>query len=690
MTPAEHMSSNTHRDRRFAIALFAAIVVEFVLGVTFRVLDSIGSTGDWGSGAISDLGFVAAFGLFPVVGLLIALRRPGNRLAWVLLATGIAGFLPFEEYGAHALAVGLPLGDWSLGFASWTWVPVIGLAGIFVPLLFPDGHLPSRRWRWVARVAAAGMILTSLAILLAPGTLADSGYPNVRNPFGIEALATVIDLGFVFLVTIPLGIIAAAVSLVVRYRRSDPTARLQIRWFRLAAIVVAIAYGIAMAVSFLEAPWVGWIQNVAIALFALLPISIGVAVLRYRLYDIDVVVRKTVVVGAIAAFLTIVYVAMVGGVGALVEGHATTVLSFVAAAVVAALFQPVLARARRLADRVVYGRRATPYEVLAQLGQNLGGTYAADDVVPRIAQVLGEGVGARRVRVLVSVGTAMRELAVWPDDAEHEKPDDHVVDVRDRGEVLGALAVTMPANDPIDPVREKLIDDLAAQAGLALRNVRLTTELQAKVDELSAAQKRIVTAQDQERRRLERNIHDGAQQQLVALAVKARLARSLVGRDDDKATELVEQIGAETQEALEDLRDLARGIYPPLLADKGLPAALEAQARKSPVPVEISPNGVGRYEEAVEAAVYFSILEALQNASKYADASSVHVRLGQRNGDLTFEVTDDGRGFDTETTSYGTGLQGIADRLRALDGRLEIRSASGSGTSVRGSVPVHR
>jgi signal transduction histidine kinase len=569
-------------------------------------------------------------------------------------------------------------------------VPVIGLAGIFVPLLFPDGHLPSRRWRWVAHVAAAGMILTSLAILLAPGTLADSGYPNVRNPFGIEALATVIDLGFVFLVTIPLGIIAAAVSLIVRYRRSDPTARLQIRWFRLAAIVVAIAYGIAMAVSFLEAPWVGWIQNVAIALFALLPISIGVAVLRYRLYDIDVVVRKTVVVGAIAAFLTIVYVAVVGGVGALVEGHATTVLSFVAAAVVAALFQPVLARARRLADRVVYGRRATPYEVLAQLGQNLGGTYAADDVVPRIAQVLGEGVGARRVRVLVSVGTAMRELAVWPDDAEHEKPDDHVVDVRDRGEVLGALAVTMPANDPIDPIREKLIDDLAAQAGLALRNVRLTTELQAKVDELSAAQKRIVTAQDQERRRLERNIHDGAQQQLVALAVKARLARSLVGRDDDKATELVEQIGAETQEALEDLRDLARGIYPPLLADKGLPAALEAQARKSPVPVEISPNGVGRYEEAVEAAVYFSILEALQNASKYADASSVHVRLGQRNGDLTFEVTDDGRGFDTETTSYGTGLQGIADRLRALDGRLEIRSAPGSGTSVRGSVPVHR
>ncbi|MGZ4155472.1 MAG: sensor histidine kinase, partial [Actinomycetota bacterium] len=316
------------------------------------------------------------------------------------------------------------------------------------------------------------------------------------------------------------------------------------------------------------------------------------------------------------------------------------------------------------------------------------GTYASDDVVQRIAQVLADGVGARRVRVLVSVGSGMRELAVWPADAEHERPDDLVVDVRDRGEVLGALAVAMPANDPIDPVREKLIDDLVAQAGLALRNVRLTAELQTRLDELSAAQKRIVAAQDQERRRLERNIHDGAQQQLVALAVKARLARSLVGRNDDKASELLEQIGAETQEALEDLRDLARGIYPPLLADKGLVAALEAQARKSPIPAEVSPDGIGRYDQALEAAVYFSILEALQNAAKYSDAARVSVALAQANGDVTFEVRDDGVGFEPSQTGYGTGLQGIADRLRALDGTLEVRSAPGSGTTIAGSVPV--
>jgi signal transduction histidine kinase len=687
MSGPEHLASE-RRSRRLAVGLFAVVLVFLGAAFVFHLLDSVESSGDWGSGLISGLAFVLAFLPFPVVGLLIALRRPGNRLALVLLWCGVVAFVPFEDYGAHAVKAGLPAGSWALGFASWTWVPLIGLAGIFVPLLFPDGHLPSPRWRWFARAVTAGMVLTSLAILLDPGSLADSGYPHVQNPFGVEALAPVSGVAYVFLVTIPLGVIGAAASLVVRYRRTGPTERLQIRWLALAAVVVAVAYAIAMVVSSIDAPWVGTVQNVALLLFILLPISIGVAVLRYRLYDIDVVVRKTVVVAAIAVFFTLVYVAVVGGIGALVQAHSTTALSFVAAAVVAALFQPVLGRARRFADRVVYGKRATPYEVLAELGQNLAGTYAAEDVVPRIAKVLRDGIGARRVRVLLSGRHAMRELTSWPPDAEHETPDDHVVEVRDRGEVLGALAVSMPSNDPIDPTREKLIDDLAAQAGLALRNVRLTTELRAKIEELSAAQRRIVEAQDQERRRLERNIHDGAQQQLVALAVKARLVGSLVGRDDDKASQLLEQIGVETQEALEDLRDLARGIYPPLLADKGLAAALEAQARKSPIPVEVSPDGVGRYDQPVEAAIYFSILEAMQNAAKYSGASRVSVRLAHSNGDLTFEVHDDGGGFDPGATGYGTGLQGIADRLRALDGSLEVRSTPGAGTSIVGSVPV--
>jgi signal transduction histidine kinase len=239
----------------------------------------------------------------------------------------------------------------------------------------------------------------------------------------------------------------------------------------------------------------------------------------------------------------------------------------------------------------------------------------------------------------------------------------------------------MPANDPMDPAKEKLVEDLAAQAGLVLRNVRL-------IEDLRASRQRLVAAQDEERRRLERNIHDGAQQQLVALAVKARLARTLTERDPAKAGEMLSQMESEMQQALEDLRDLARGIYPPLLADKGLAAALDSQARKATIPVEVVPDGVGRYPQTVEAAVYFSVLEALQNVAKYANASRAEVRLGQSADVLTFEVRDDGAGFDPSSTGYGTGLQGIADRLAALNGTLRVTSTVGSGTTVSGAIPL--
>jgi signal transduction histidine kinase len=324
---------------------------------------------------------------------------------------------------------------------------------------------------------------------------------------------------------------------------------------------------------------------------------------------------------------------------------------------------------------------------MSTFGGQLAGTYASEDVLPRTARVLGEGVGAERAEVRLAEGNELRTVATWSTDAP-ARDEDLLVEVRHQGEVLGALAVTMPANDPIDPNRQQLVRDLAAQAGLVLRNERLTRQLRGRLDQLQAAQKRLVAAQDGERRRLERNIHDGAQQQLVALAVKARLARSLTERDPAKAAAMLEQIEAETQSALEDLRDLARGIYPPLLADKGLEAALVAQARKSPVPVDVEVDGIDRLPQDIEAAVYFSALEALQNTAKYANASRATVTLRRANGSLSFSVVDDGVGFDRDVTGYGTGLQGMADRLGALDGELEVTSRPGSGTIVTGRVPV--
>ncbi len=197
-----------------------------------------------------------------------------------------------------------------------------------------------------------------------------------------------------------------------------------------------------------------------------------------------------------------------------------------------------------------------------------------------------------------------------------------------------------------------------------------------------------MAAQDQERRRLERNIHDGAQQELVALSVKQRLLGDLLERDTERAREMLSQIQADTTDALENLRDLARGIYPPLLADRGLAVALVAQAPKSAVPVTVETDGIGRYPQEVEAAVYFCVLEALQNVAKYADAASATVRLRALDRELAFEVADDGDGFDPQTVPMGSGLQNMADRMAALGGALEVRSAPGAGTTVEGRVPA--
>jgi signal transduction histidine kinase len=689
---------------RLAWGLFISIVLMFVAGIVFEVLGTAQSSGTWEEGGlVGDIIFIATFSMFPIVGLVLATRRPSNAIGWVMLGIGVAfGLSAVTTYGPYALEHGLPGAAATIALSSWLWVPTIGIAGSFLLLLFPDGHLPSPRWRWFAWFAAVGMGLVSLLITFDPGNLADSGYPQVQNPFGIDALEPVLGFFYPILLTIPIAMLGSALSLVLRYRRAAPTERLQIRWLASAAVLIALTYAIAMVGS-IAAPDAGWlplVQNLVIGTFALIPIAIGIGVLRYRLYEIDVVVRKAVIVAAMTALFTVVYAAIVGGIGATVGASSTPALSFVAAAVVALLFQPALARARRFADRVVYGKRATPYEVLSAFSDRVAVTYSDEDVLPRMAHVLADAVGADRSDVWLRIGDRLTVSASWPADAGPHPPrrmtgddlpalpSDAAFPVEHQGELLGALTVEMPANDPLDPARSKLVEDLVAQAGLVLRNVRLTEDLRARFDELKAAQKRLVAAQDQERRRLERNIHDGAQQQLVALSVKLRLAEGFVTKDPGRAETMLQELRGETQDALEDLRDLARGIYPPLLADKGLAAALETQARKSAVPVTVAPDGVGRYAPEIEAAVYFSVLEALQNVAKYAQAAHASVVLRADDEALTFEVADDGRGFEPASNGYGTGLQGIADRLGALDGSLQVTSAPGEGTTIAGRIPT--
>ena len=298
-------------------------------------------------------------------------------------------------------------------------------------------------------------------------------------------------------------------------------------------------------------------------------------------------------------------------------------------------------------------------------------------------------------------GTVWREAAVWPVDAAPSeqfvavdgmlppaKGANRQVEVRHQGDLLGALSVTKRAGESLTPMEENLLEHLAGQAGLVLKNVGLTEALQARVDELRASRQRLVTAQDQERRRLERNLHDGAQQHLVAIKVKLGLAEMLLGRDRDRAMSTLEQLTSDADEALETLRDLARGIYPPLLADKGLPAALQAQARKATLPVTIEAEGIGRYPQDVESALYFCTLEALQNIQKYAEASTATVRLREDGERLSVEVIDDGRGFDIGATKRGTGLTNMEDRLDALGGTMRITSQPGRGTTLSAILPL--
>jgi signal transduction histidine kinase len=648
----------------------------------------------------SDGAFALTVVVFGALGAILASRRPSNPIGWIYLATAFTFAL--SGLGDQAATYGLvtnpgvvpgaAIGAW---LSVWVWAPGAGSLMVFSLLLFPDGHLPSRRWRPVAWLGALGIVLITLPVALEGWPLRGPKlqYANEPPPTLPDAFRHAVNVQqFAFLLLV-VAALASAASLVIRFRRASGEEREQIRWFAYGGGFLIFGF---LANTFANGILIGDVGLVGFAAAA------TIAILKYRLYDIDVVINKTVVYGLLAAFFTAVYVAIVVGIGTAFGSRSSRLLTVLAAVVMAVAFQPVRERARRLANRLVYGKRATPYEVLSDFSERAAGAYSTEDVLPRMARVLAEGTGATRAEVWLRVGDELRSTASWPQGSEmgsarlrvagDELPqfpgNAGAFPVRHQGELLGALTLDKPPNEPLTPTETKLLSDLASQVGLVLRNVRLTSELQARLEDLRASRQRLVAAQDEERRRLERNLHDGAQQQLVALAVKLGMAETLARKDPDRTAEMLSGLKAETTEALDNLRDLARGIYPPLLADKGLGVALDSQARKAAVATTVEVDSVGRYPQEVEAAVYFCCLEALQNVAKYASASKASIRLFADHGSLRFEIEDDGAGFETATVGYGTGLQGMADRLDAMGGTLEIRSRPGKGTTIKGRIPT--
>jgi signal transduction histidine kinase len=695
MVTATRRVTPSKLERSFVVAalLWFVVMVLLVLQVFLTLgFDWRGVPATLRPNSASIAGWVATLA-GSSVGLLIAWRRPANRIGWLLLAISIsASFLDFPKlYAGVAIYIhpALPGALWIYWLSQAVWALVFAELLVLLPLWFPDGKLLSRRWSIVIWLATIPVILVILA------SFDPSATDPLPNPVGNRALAGINNaLNGAPFIALMLGTYALAVSsLIVRYRRAGEQQRQQIKW-------LLVGVGLLLAALVIQI-FVPALQNAPLTALAAasLPIAIGIGVLRHRLYDIDLIINKALVYGGLAGVITGVYVLLVVGIGATIGSNQRFLLSLAATAVIALAFQPLRQRAQQLANRLVYGKRATPYEALSQFSEHLSATYSHEDILDRMARILGEGTGAERAEVWVRAGQRLLLASSSPQAAEPLTPlvmqngslpemqRDTVVPVSHGGELLGALAVDKKRGETLNAVEQKLVADLAGQAGLVLKNVGLNRELLARLDDLRTSRQRLVTAQDEERRRIERDLHDGAQQHLIALKIKVGLAESMA-EPESKTRPILAQLKRDADEAIDNLRELARGIYPPLLASDGLGPALQAPARRFAVPVELEVHELPRQPREVEGAIYFCCLEALQNVAKYAAASHVRVRVWSTDSSLSFAVEDDGTGFDPATVVRSSGLQNMRDRLEALGGSLEIRSAPGQGTTIQGQVPV--
>jgi signal transduction histidine kinase len=675
-----------------AISLAGAILAVVGSGITFAG----GNAGLWWSGLG---GFLTVLSVgFALFAWPVASQQPRNAVVWMLSAVGfLAGSYVAGKTAASLIAD--PVAVWDLVSVpadmqtGAAWIDVYTNAAAttavflwltFGLLLFPDGRLPSSGWRWLGWVSGVAnlVLFASTAWEYRPSNTLLTG------------------LGLVFNIALFAAMLATALSLAAligRYRKSGGTSRQQFKWIVWGASVFLPT--LVASVMLGNTKYEGVATTAMMVGLAAFLVSYGIAIGKYRLYDIDVVISRTVVYGSLAVFITGVYVAAVVGIGSLLGGEAESSpwLSVGAIAVVAFAFEPLRERLQRLANRLVYGKRATPYEVLSDFSRKI--TAGGEELLEQVARSLAEGTTAAEAAVWVRRDGIVHRTAVWPlDDDRPSQPTatdiesipdvDLTRSVAHDDEPLGALTLKAARGQNLLPSDERLLEQMASGMGLALRNARLGEDLREQVEALARSRQRLVTVQDETRRHLERQLHDGVQQRLVALKVKLSLARKKAEMAGiDKAAELLEHVAIDTDQAIESLRDFARGIYPPLLEAEGPAAALSSQVLKLPIEVTVHAAGIGRHSRPVEAAVYFCVLEALQNVVKHAGASSAHVAITQVGDVLRFEVSDDGKGFDAAAVPAGSGLANLSDRVDALDGSVEILSTPGQGATIRGSIP---
>jgi signal transduction histidine kinase len=625
-----------------------------------------------GAGSDLPLGlrpFVASIVLAPaVVGLLIANRQPGNRVAWVLLL------------GAFALAVQFPLaaieGDgWRLQMDRALW-PLLYAWPIAVTFVFPDGQFLTPRWRWVALgglVSFAGFMTMAM---LDPDPFGGAD-ASVANPIGGNPVGEWLS-GYPIWVPFWLGIlatlVAGSVSMILRLRRSTGIERLQMMWFTWSAALIPLGLLLCAAswtvFGFVDVLVFPFLLVVQVAIAA----SIVIAVLRYRLYAIERIVNRTVVYGTLTLLLLLVYAAITVGLGVLV-GRGSSWVVAVATLAVALAFRPLRAR---IQDRVDRRYRRARYEGIRLI------RAFEDDV--REGRRAPEEIGAVLADALRD---PLAALYFWlPETEAYADAAGEVTELplgtRARREIRRADSRTaMLLHDPALLERRDLLDGVLAAAALSIEMARLRVEVRIQLAEVEASRTRIVEAGYEERRRLERDLHDGAQQRLVSLGVQLRRLQMKLPREATVLSPALDQIVAEVGAAIGDLRQIAAGVRPARL-DDGLAAALRDLARTSPIPVEVeAPRD--RVAASVEAAAYFVACEAITNAVKHASPSKVAVQAVRENGTLHVSVADDGVGG--AVVRRGSGLAGLRDRVAAHGGTFRIDSPEGGGTRVEVAIP---
>ncbi|CAA9496217.1 MAG: ATP-binding region, ATPase-like [uncultured Rubrobacteraceae bacterium] len=621
------------------------------------------------------------------VGALVASRRPENVVGWLAIAGSLSWAL--LEFTRQYAIYGLLTEPGSLPFAraaAWppNWLASVGLMLVFcfVPLYFPDGRLPSRRWQPVAVFAVFVCAVLSLFLAFTPVNVEISG---VSNPLGIEGLRPLVGALGVIAPVLWLGTsMASAASQVVRFRRSRGVERQQVKWFAYAA-ALAIFFAVVVTVSDkVLGPYA--VLNEAFSavllpfVFGGLWLAIAVAILRYRLYDIDLVINRTLVYATLTASVVCVYVLVVGYLGNLFRAEDNLLVSLFATGIVAVIFAPLRDRLQRAANRLMYGERDEPYAVLSRLGQRLEGTLAPGAVLPAIVDTVAGALKAPHAAISLKIEDRFETAA------EHGTRTGAplVLPLVYNNETVGRLEVSPRAKgEPYAPADRRLLEDLARQAGVAAHAVRLTADLQ-------RSRERLVTAREEERRRLRRDLHDGVGPRLAALTLKIETARNRLSHDP-AADYLLSDLAGRAHEAVADVRRSVHALRPPVLDELGLiPALRETAAQYGGDNLRVSvraPETLPPLPAAVEVAAYRIAQEAMTNVVRHAGARRCTVGLDlDAGGVLRLEVKDDGRGMDGGR-GVGVGLSSMRERAEELGGTLVVEAAPAGGTVVRAELP---